>query len=232
MNFLFNKSKNVPEPVAIKADDTWALYRDITELPLSRWIELNVDGNTDAIVKQGNPPSYDIAGTIILLRQQYADAVGDHEYGLYCNLLRELSSIEIRLKMIYSLIETLGNAYHPYFANELNLLVKKQFAFNVYDKVSYESDLQGALMRSKEYSILLNLKKLRFEAIQKKYLEAGVKAGREYYLNILITLEDDAKREIDPEKITVWAFCERIRRFNKKSEHLTPKVKQKANGRR
>lgn len=210
------------------ASPSWSIFRDIHEMPLARWIALTVDGYEGAVVKSGNPPRHELLEAIHNLRTQYADAIGDGEYRLYCNLIKEITELELTLTQIDSLVGTLRNAYTPVLAGALNRLLRTSFTFDITRLEDYDRNLDRCLNRAKGYKISVDLKKASLAAIEKKHKNAGATPTREYYESVLITLEDEAKFPLDPESLTVWQYCERLRRYNKKSEQL----KAQANGRR
>lgn len=200
------------------------MYRSLTELTLSRWIDFTVDGYLQALVKEGTPPQCELLACAADLRIQYADAIGDHEYRMYCAVMAEITRLEITLTEIENLLEVLREAYHPLFADNLNRLLGSSLAFNVYDSESYDNDLKRAFRRSRGIKMRLDLKHIELQKLEIKYNGGDAdkqrtpgKADREYYMGMLITLSDDAGYELT-DSITVWNFCERIKRANKKAE--------------
>jgi hypothetical protein len=199
---------------------SWSIYRNITELPLSRFIDLTVDGYLRAIVKEGNPPEIELKKAESVIRIQYADASGDHQYKMYCTLLKEITDLEITLLEIHSLVNTLKEVYHPFLAKALNELLRSNLVFDVMNPEEYDRNLIRAINRSKGIKINIDLKTIAFKAVETKYTESGGKATREYYMGILITLSEAYPLS---DNITVWEFCERIKRFNKKHEAVNVK---------
>ena len=194
---------------------SWSIYRNITELPLSRWSSLTADGYLQALAKEGTPPETELKAAEHEIRLQYADAAGDSQYRLYVNLVNEISRLEITLAQIESLITTLRSAYHPILAKELNGLVGTGFPFNVNKPAEYDRDLDRGYRRSRGLKITLALKSTSLVEIEKKYKGGETKSTREYYMGALIVLSDDAGYPLS-DQITVWEFLERIRRYNKK----------------
>lgn len=207
---------------------SWSLYHSLTEIPLSRWMDLTVDGYKQALVKQGNPPEHELLKAENTLRVQYADAIGDHEYRIYCNSIKEITRLEIILAQVHNLVNTLREVYHPLIAEKLNRLLQSNLVFDINDPEQYDINLQRALNRSKSIKISIDLKKITVVKLEDKYTAHGEgKSTREYYMGILIELSDSAGYPLS-DNITVWEFCERIKKHNKKAEVLNTK----ANGRR
>ena len=197
-------------------------FRDITELPLSRWIEFTVDGNRKALIKEGNPSDAELFEAEQRLKLQYADAIGDYEYKHYCRKIAEVTRDEMTLEQIRLLVKNLSEVYVPYFAEQVNKLLSYKFAFDVNNPEQYEKDLKGAIQRSKAIKINIDLQNIAIKKMQEKYSQGG-SASREYFAGMLITLRQDAGYHILAEEITVWEFCEMIRRYNKSIETLKTK---------
>jgi hypothetical protein len=194
------------------------IYRSIVDLPLYAWKRLTIDNDLKALIVDGDPPKESLLHAEYIIRMQYADAIGDGEYKMYCGVMREISNLEITLSQITSLVESLRVAYVPKFAREVNRLLQSTLVFNVNDAADYDKNLDRAIRRSKGIKLRLDLKKIELEKLEKKYEESGTgKVTHEYYQGLLITLSDEAGYQLTDE-ITVWDFCERIRRANKKVE--------------
>ncbi len=207
---------------------SWSIYQNITELPLSRWMDLTIDGYTKALVKEGNPPADALIKAEHQIRIQYADARGDHHYRMYINLMNEIGVLEISLNQINFIINTLRTVYQPLLAKELNILLTTSFVFDVKNAEAYDKMLDRCANRAKGIKINLDLKTIAFKKLEEKYQTgANTNATREYYMGALIVLSDDAGYPL-PDSITVWEFLERVRRYNKKNE---PKLKPVKNGR-
>jgi len=200
-----------------KASPSYSIFRSITELPLSRWIDLTVSGDINAVIKEGCPPERELQLAIAELRQQYADAAGDNHYKMYCNLIKEISNLEITLLEVGQLVETLRDAYHPLLAKALNGVLGTSFVFDVTKPAEYDKNLDRCIRRTGGLKISLGLKTAALKAMEEKYTKDGVKPTREYYSSILITLRQDSGYHVLPENISTWEFCEMIRRFNIKA---------------
>ena len=203
---------------------SWNIFRSLTELPLSRWISLTVDGYLQALVKDGAPPEEELRKAEHELRIQYSDAAGDNQYRHYINLVNEITRLEITLLQVESLINTLRHAYNPILARELNRVCNTSFPFDVTKPEQYDRDLDRCFRRSRGHNMAINLNKIKIQEIEKKYQDKGGAATREYYMGTLIILSDEAGYPLT-DQIGTWEFLERIRRHNKKMQ-LTFKRKQ------
>lgn len=216
-----NTPSSQPTPQSPADTKSFSLYHHITELPLSRWMDLVVDGNRFALIKSGEPPLDELYKAEAALRMQYADTIGDNEYRLYCNAINKITRQEITLAQVQSLVAALREAYVPAFEQPLNRLLLTSFKLDVTNPDEYDKTLQRALNRSKGIKLTIDLKRLSIAKLEEKYTGGtGQKASREYYMGILIDLSDAAHYPLS-ENITVWEFCERIRKHNKKADFLT-----------
>ncbi len=185
-----------------------------------------VDGNIYAFIKHGTPPEKDLVETEQRLRLQYADAIGNSEYKMYYSLLAEITDKEITLVQIESLITALRSVYCDSFINSLNrLLSNANLVLDVSKPEQYDKTLDRALRRSRSIKMAIDLKKLTIEKLETKYNQWGSKATREHYYGLLIELSNDAGFHLT-ESISVFEMCDRLKRYNKKTETL----KKKSNG--
>lgn len=204
---------------------SWSIYQSITELPLSRWIDLTVDGYLKALIKEGIPPENELHRAENELRIQYADAIGDGEYRVYVGVIKEITDMELILSQVHSLVRTLKDVYIPLFVKQLNSLLKTSFVFDVNKPEEYDKLLSRCINRSKIYNLRIDLKKIELEKLETKYKGKSGKATREYYMGLLISLSDHAGYPIT-DNISVYEFCERIKRANKINELQNLKQKK------
>jgi len=182
-------------------------------------MDLVCDNYLKALVIKGDPPIEILVETDYNLRTQYADAIGDHEYLHYCNLLIETIRLETTLVQIENIVKVLKECYNKVLANLLNRLCSSSFDFDITNYEDYTNKLQRCLNRSKSLKINIDLKKMALEKLEAKQGK-GSNPKREYFLGTLITLSDDSGYPLREESVTVWEFCERIKRFNKKIDQL------------
>jgi len=190
-------------------------YQHITELPLSKFIDVTVDDNLYALVITGQPSMEQLQLAWAQINQEYADVMGDNEHRMYISVYRDIKVLETTLKLIHWLVEQMREVYYVEFANRLNALLNTRFKFDHTRPEQYFNELTRCINRSKGYKIDLDLKLAQFEVIQKNRKEQGEgeKPSREYYQAILITLSDHVKYPVG-DSITVFEFCDRVRRFS------------------
>lgn len=194
-------------------------YQHITQLPLNRFIDIMVDDNYAALVITGYPSEQDLLAAWLQIQGEYADAIGDNEHRMYISLFKEVTLLNVTLKTINYLVEILEKVYYSEFVKNLNKLLNTTFQLDPADPVKYKATLKNFLMRSKAIKINLDMKEMQLKALQEKNQEPGKKATREYFQSILITLSDHATYQIH-DSITVFEFCDRIKRFNKYCEQV------------
>lgn len=202
-------------------------HTSLNDLPLNKFIDCIVDNNLSAlIISHGEelPSSEELSAAWDNILAEYAELTGTSEYRMFCELYKEVEILKITLTQI-SVLAARGNAetgemqgilrmtYDEYFADELNKLLKTKCRFNWNDQKSYHAELDKCVNRGKAFKIKYDLKKMQFEAIEKKNLgKKGERPTRQYFTSILVTLSDHAKYRIE-ETIKMPEYCERIRRF-------------------
>lgn len=192
------------------------LYRRITELPLYKFIECDIDGNYTALIVEGYPAPALIWETWLRIKGEYSDFIGDSEYVMYRNLFKEITGLNITLTLINHLVDVMENIYSVEVAERLNKLLGTSLVFDHTDPVKYKEVLKSCIMRSRSIKIKIDLLQMQRAGMEEKHGEGGA-GSREYYQSILITLSDHAKYPIT-DRITVYEFCDRVRRFNKYCE--------------
>jgi len=197
-------------------------YQNISTLPLERFIRCICDGNLGGLVISGasNPEQLaaiqqQLEGAWSTIMEQYTQALGDHEYTLYISLFKEVSILEIDMDLVQKSVDFLKIMYHEKMAAELIALVEAPFILDPADVEQYILNLDNCIARAKIFALRHQMKAQQLMAIQKRYENGGnEKPTREYFQSVLITLSDHAKYHIN-ERITVFQYCERIKRLNK-----------------
>lgn len=192
-------------------------YLSINQLPLSRFIDIVVDNNFYALVISGKPTDEQLFQAWDIIRMEYADAIKDHETRLLVSMEKELNRLKITHQQILQAIQVLRDYYTPEFKDILNDLLKTSFKLDVRFKEDYDKDLKRAYNRSKGLLIEINLKQLAYDGMLTKYQGENKKPTREYFQGILITLSDFVQYQLQ-DSITVFEFCDRIRRLNQFNE--------------
>lgn len=196
---------------------SYAFYRHITDIPLNKFIEVSTTGNLAALVISGFPPQDELTEAWGIIMEQYSEAIGDHETRLRFNLYKDIHRLELKINQIHLLVSVLKNFYVPQLVTELNSLLVSTIVFDVNKKEEYDRKLQVALNRSKGFKIQLDLKLLHYNAILQEKTE-GEPATKEYFQSVLLTLRNFEGYMMRDTDITVFEFCELIKRFNKQME--------------
>lgn len=198
-----------------------SLYRSISDLPLSIFIKCIVDDDLHSLIISGTVQPSELIEAWSEIRQQYADAIGDHEHRFATSLYKEVSLLKNKYQSIILLIDMLSHAYKKELADELNDLLGTNFSFNTDDTEKYAHELQRCLTRSNSFLLDLELKERQYESISGNSSKSSKPPKKEYFYSILITLSDHAKYAVQ-DTITVFEFCERLKRYN----HYVEEVKR------
>ena len=216
-------------------------HTTITTLPLSKFIDVVVDKNLLALVFSGSPVEGDmnlLNAAWAKINEEYADAIGDGEQQIYLQALKDVTSLKINIQVARALIEVLEKtaamivepdrmddveAYIIKFQDRLNKLLDSNLKFDRNNRDDYLKALKGCTNRAKAFKIDLDLKNMHLEALEKTRNPDTGKADkaftRQYFQSILITISDHARYQIGDD-ITVFQFCERIRRYNSYIEQM------------
>lgn len=197
-----------------------AWFRTIATCPLTKFIDVSVDGNLAALTISGMPAQSDLLLAWSEIKQQYADAMGDGESIIYLCLYRDLVILSNKIQSVKLIIESLRRFYYEPLAAELNDMLNTNFQFNPYDNEAYQKLLDRCSNIAKAFKIDFDLNMIHFKAIQaKQETKGGANYTREYFQSVLITLSDYAKFPVQ-DSITVFEFCTRIKRYNSYCEQL------------
>jgi len=198
---------------------SWKYYHSISKLPLKIFIKCLCDKDPDQLIIKGKPPKEELTQAWVNILQEYSDAVGSNEHKLYLSLYREVSLLKINFDLTEVLIEILELEDTQFWKDELNKIHGTQFRFGE----EKHNDLRRIASRNKALKVQIDLKLIQFNEIEKKHrFKQEEPANENYYNSILITLSDHAKYQI-LDSITVFEFCERIKRLNKYYETLKNK---------
>lgn len=187
-------------------------YQHIADLPLSKFIEVATNGNFFALVISGQPSLDDLRIAWESIVSEYGEAVGSGQQELSTNLYKQIVKLETTIAQIEMLVRALEKTYCGKFVTLLNGLLTTSFVFDVDKPQEYNKKLQACISRSKGFKITLDLKVAQYNAINKK-TEQGEAMTKEAFIGVLITLSDHAKYPIH-DNITVFEYCERIKRLN------------------
>ncbi len=199
-------------------------YSSIHQLPLNRFIDCMVDDNLHALVISGDPNMSLVAEAWNDIREQYSLCIGNSQVSNYVKRLNEINQLKANIDMIYELIQVLRHRYVKRFADRLNDLLFTEFVFDISNLTEYDKLLNGCYNRTAGLKMRLDMLIINFKAIQEANQVNYKKPTREYFLSMLVTLSDFAQFMI-PDTITVFEFCERIKRANEKNEIIKNQIK-------
>ena len=163
------------------------------------------------------------------LRVKYADAMGDAEYRDYCNTIREITRLEIELKQIHTIVGVLRDAYVPGLVTDLSRLMAQPINLRPGDTDRYDETLDKVLRRAKAKKMLKDLAEIKLHKLETKYQGKTGQVTDEYFDGLLISLSDSVGFRLD-DSMSVWEFCDRIRRTNEKIKHFNNLNQSRRNG--
>lgn len=192
-----------------------SIYRNIAELPLYLFIDAEIDGKLHSLVIEGPYTEIEIQNTWYKILDQFNAAMGDHESRLYLSLFKQIALKQIDIEAIEEIVHILKTiGYSDRMGKLLNNMLMANIVFTPDNPEQYQTQLQRCLGMKAGLKLSLDLKTLEFNAIKKRNKGKTVTPSREYFSSVLINLSDHAKYLVD-DKITVFEYCERLRRLTK-----------------
>lgn len=189
-------------------------HRSITTLPLHAFISVVCEKHLSPLIIAGNPTVQELTEAWEDMRQEYSDAIGGGETDMHIELLKEVEVLSIKITILDTALEVLRKFPYQYMLDQLNWLLGTKYEMPEFKSSEYNTMLKKAKARGAAFRIDHDMKVMELAAIKEKF-DAGEGEGysREYFHRMLITLSDHAKYMI-PDTITVFDYCERIKRFN------------------
>ena len=206
-------------------------YRSIHELPLKHFETVYVDQNLFALVISGSPTIDDLSKAWENIQSEYADALGNADYKMYVSVYKEITLMNITYEQILFIVapgDEEGNGKGillklcspqfdtevKFFANEINDLLRFRPRLNTNDPASYFAEVEKCYRRSKAIKIQLDMKRLEFEGVEKKFNKSGEQMEKSFFTSMLIFLSKHNGYKITKD-ITVAEYCEYVKQYNR-----------------
>ena len=206
--------QSLPSPTSTQNHN---LYHRITDLPLHKFITCLVDKDLSPLIISGTPTKNQLLEAWQIIYDEFSDAIGGGENKTYLSLLKDITKLDNKLKFVESIVNILSTPYRDESANDIILVLNK--ICNTKFKFNDPAELQRCIDRSMSIKIQLELKMMQLKEMQGKMEGENKKPTREQFLDTLIELSDHVKYEVT-DKISVFDFFSRIKRYNKYCEHL------------
>jgi hypothetical protein len=186
------------------------LYRTLAECPLHAFVDASCGGDLHCLVKPSHKqpvPESLLTDTWEELTNLYCEQMGDDENRLAINIFKEITKLDISIKQVHFLVDTLRKFHTDEFAKELNKILVTRFKFDTRFPEDYDRDLGRAIKRTKEFEIKMEAKTDHFEVIMENLnkKKKGEKVSLEYYQNILISLSDYSGYPVT-DRMSVYEF--------------------------
>lgn len=197
----------MPSPPPPNASLSGELYQTLADLPLSRFIDVSVDGNFSALIKSGTVDLPTLLLHWIDLSQQYNEMVGGNDSLIKARILRDITVLSITIEQVYKIVDTLIMVTYEPLEDKLCDLLNTRINFTDRQKA-----IDRALRLVKQFELKLEMKRDQYDTLQKKSEDNEEKPTREYFKAWLITLSDWKGYQLT-EAISTYDFCERIKRM-------------------
>lgn len=200
-------------------------YRHIVDIPLNRFIDVTTTGLLYPLIISGKPSDAELHAAWDNIVDEYSQELGNGEQDLHVSLFKEIVKLQAAIEEIALCVGMLEKVYCGKLVSRINKILNTNFVFDVNNEEDYNRKLQSCLSRSKGFKIQLDLKLEQFEKIKSKIENPGQLPAKSYYQSILITIRGSEGYFIKADEITVYEFCEMIKRHNKKYEDLKKAAK-------
>ena len=187
-------------------------------------------GKLDPLIITGKPSDADLSASWSNLQDQYSSAVGDSEFKLFLNTYKELVDLDTQHNSCVIILHALKQFFYQPLLTELNTILGTNIKLDGLEKGPYYKQIDVLEKRIKGFRLRADLKRSQYKQIEKQFSEKGKKTDvptREYFDGMLITLSDNAGYRIT-DQITVFEYCERIKRLNKQAEQINQHGRSKA----
>ncbi len=144
------------------------IYSSCNDLPLRKFIDCIVDENLQALTISGFPGESELKAAWDNILLEYSELIGNNEYRIYVQLFKDIQISKITLDQLTIALNILQVTYDEFFAREVNRTLRTSCRFNWKDQASYQAEVKKCFNRSKSFKIALDLKLLKFEAIEAK----------------------------------------------------------------
>lgn len=194
------------------------IIESATDIMMSDFITVLVDGNFDLLKIEGDPSPADLRRAWDKIYSEYMAALGDNSHTELLSALRDINILNLQYKRITTLIQVLSVYYVPEAVEEL-----RKLGYRVkYDKSNmkrYFKDLHSAYERSKTLLIKISIRQKDLENLNK-----GKKANRADFQTMLISLSEYAKYQVNADKISAYQFAVMMNRCNSYAKNLEKSI--------
>jgi hypothetical protein len=193
-------------------------YTSIHKLPLEKFIDVYIDGDLQALVIEGEPTDQQLQSAWEDILLQYSDAISSPQQEMYVKKCAQIQKKTLFYNIAVSLISILRTCFVQHFADRLNSMLTTSFKFDITCRETYLHELQRCENRLNGNKLRIDLLQDEIEGLTRNYAGKLTQPTREDFQRTLITLSDHAGRDLDETTITVFAYCERLKRYNKWAE--------------
>jgi hypothetical protein len=191
-------------------------YTTIHKLPLARFIDCLCDNDLSALEITGDHTDEVLLTAWRSILEDYQEALGgddQEEYILNTAELRQLQLRYFKIEMLLQVLEEVG--YVEKFAKYLSKAIHTKIPSPLVDKAAFDHGLASGKATLSAIEMKIEAKQAVLKDIIASAGGKSVIPTREHFEKTLITLSDYASRDLDPETLTTFSYCERIRRYNR-----------------
>ena len=184
-----------------------SIIRSCHKLLMSQFIDCLVDKNLDVL---GHGTEEELKAAWADIYSEFTSLRKSEQSSEMFELMKEVLTLDNKLKIINKCLEVLWVCYNRDIANELQML-GYQVKLDWSDKESYYSGLRSITSKAKTLSAQLKRKEQELQAITEKNKGEGY--SRTHFDSINVNLSKFMEFNIREEEITVSKWCMMVNKY-------------------
>jgi hypothetical protein len=182
-------------------------FSKCTEVVMTAFIAAIVHHDLTCLIKSGKPLQAELETAWDKIFNEYLTISGDSQIQQILALLKEIAIITNKLTLIEIIVNQMAIKHNPGLADQLRSL---GFRFQYNDDENLLRELELTITQSKAHLLTLQQNKAELEELRKN--EGGAATEMDYEMQ-LSELSKFQGFQLDPDKLTVSAYCAILKRF-------------------
>jgi hypothetical protein len=190
-------------------------YTSCSEVYMTAFIKAIVKQDYSGLIKKGSPKAEELALAWQKVLDEYLTISGDTNISTVLALLKEIEILSNKITLIEFVVSQMAQNYHQGFAEQLHAM---GFRFKYEDGPELMRELELTIVQSKSLLVQLNQSKAELAELRGDDGKAATEMDYEMQLSELGKFQGYS---LNPDKLTVTAYCAILKRFK---IHNTPKA--------
>lgn len=190
-------------------------YATCSEVYMTAFIKAIIKQDYSGLIKTGSPAPIDVVVAWEKIFDEYLTISDDTHIRQLLALMKDVAILTNKISLIEFIVQKMAEKHHEGFAEQLRAM---GFRFQYEDGPQLKRELEITIVQSKSLLLQLNQSKSELEELRNG---EGKAASEMDYLIQLSELGKFQGYALDPDKLTVTAYCAILKRFK---IYNTPKV--------